>query len=39
MVAAADAGIGAGFEYDELDLGPEVMVKQCRPRLRWRLTD
>jgi len=35
----ADAGIGAGFEYDELDPGPDVMDEQVQARLRWRLTD
>ncbi len=35
----ADIGVGAGFDYNELNPGPDVVDEQIQARIRWRLTD
>jgi hypothetical protein len=35
----ADIGVGAGFDYNELNPGPDVTEEQIQARIRWRLTD
>jgi hypothetical protein len=35
----ADIGVGVGYDYNELNPGPDVMDEQLQARTRWRLTD
>jgi hypothetical protein len=35
----ADIGVGVGYDYNELNPGPDVMEEQIQARIRWRLTD